>query len=139
MDGLKELISERKYILSKVAEEGRIKVFSRMIEKFMHSFPQILFFSLPLIALVLQLLYIRRRKQFFYVNHGIFLIHIYIYSFINLIVYFSIGKLGSVLGWRLGGLDTICIGRYMPYGMYIKQCVIFMGSDVLKQLLSFCC
>ena len=84
----------------KIKEEGTPKVFTQLLDKFMHSFPQILFLSLPLIALVLQLLYIRRRKQFYYVNHGIFLIHIYIYSFINLIVYFSIGKLGEAFGWN---------------------------------------
>ncbi|HLX93189.1 MAG TPA: DUF3667 domain-containing protein, partial [Puia sp.] len=45
-------------------------------ENFTHSFPKILFFSLPFFAMILQLVYVRR-KQFLYTNHGIFSIHIY--------------------------------------------------------------
>ncbi len=49
--------------------------------KFIHFFPQMLFVSLPLFALVLQLMY-ARRKQFFYVNHIIYSIHLYCAIFI---------------------------------------------------------
>lgn len=50
-------------------------------ENFTHHFPQLLFTSLPLFALLLKLLY-RRRKQFFYINHAIFTIHLYCATFI---------------------------------------------------------
>lgn len=47
-----------------------------MWEIFLHKLPQVLFISLPLLALLLKLLYIRR-KEFYYVSHGIFSIHFY--------------------------------------------------------------
>ncbi|MBV9988049.1 MAG: DUF3667 domain-containing protein [Chitinophagaceae bacterium] len=52
-----------------------------IIEKFNHLFPQMLFVSLPLLALALKLLYVRR-KNFYYVNHVIFTIHLYCGTFI---------------------------------------------------------
>lgn len=54
-------------------------------EDFTHHFPQLLFTSLPLFALLLQLLY-RRRKQFFYMNHAIFTIHLYCATFIIILL-----------------------------------------------------
>ncbi len=120
----------------RVKEEGKTKVFSQMVDKFMHSFPQILFFSLPLIALVLQLLYIRRRKQFFYVNHGIFLIHIYIYSFINLIVYFSIGKLDKLFGWSWVAWIQFALFLYALWYVY-KAMRNFYGQRRFKTIVKF--
>jgi len=49
--------------------------------KFIHLFPQMLFVSLPLFALLLQAMYARRR-QFYYVNHIIYSIHLYCAIFI---------------------------------------------------------
>lgn len=64
----------------------------------MHSLPQLLFISLPLLALLFKLLYIRR-KEFYYVNHGIFSLHLYIFIFIALLVIFSLNELNSGLHW----------------------------------------
>lgn len=60
---------------------------------FKHRFPQILFISLPLFALILMLLY-HRNKQIYYVNHVVFSIHLYCAFFI--IVLFSL-LAGSIL------------------------------------------
>lgn len=49
--------------------------------KFIHLFPQILFVSLPLFALLLQAMY-TGEKQFYYVNHVIYSIHLYCALFI---------------------------------------------------------
>lgn len=61
-----------------------------------HSLPQMLFISLPFLALILKLLYVRR-KQFYYVSHGIFSIHLYIFLFIAMLFLFSLGKLDGAL------------------------------------------
>jgi hypothetical protein len=63
-----------------------------------HSLPQILFISLPLLALILKLFYIRR-KQFYYVGHGIFSLHLYIFLFIAMLVLFCIYKSNNYLHW----------------------------------------
>jgi hypothetical protein len=62
------------------------------LETFLHSLPQMLFLSLPLLALILKLLYIRR-KQFYYVNHLIFGIHFYIFLFIDMLLIFVSSRL----------------------------------------------
>ena len=69
-----------------------------LINRFMHSLPQMLFVMLPLFALILKLVYIRR-KQFYYVDHVIFTIHLYIFIFLVMLVTFGISKLRSLLHW----------------------------------------
>lgn len=69
-----------------------------LINKFMHSLPQMLFVLLPLFALILKLVYIRR-KQFYYVDHIIFTLHLYIFVFLAMLVTFGIGRLKSYLHW----------------------------------------
>jgi hypothetical protein len=83
------------------------------IEKFKHSIPQMMFVSLPLIALLLQLLYIRRRKQFFYVDHLILLIHVFIAVFISLLVYYGLSALYDITHFRLFSWITTLISIYI--------------------------
>jgi len=66
----------------------------------LHKLPYLLFISLPLFAFLLKILYIRR-KQFFYADHGIFTIHHYIFSFLNLLFILGFNKLESITGWSI--------------------------------------
>lgn len=72
---------------------------SALFSIFTHSFPQILFVSLPIFALLLKLLYIRR-KNFYYVSHGIFAIHFYIFLFIAMLFVFGTGLLKENFHWQ---------------------------------------
>ena len=63
---------------------NKSEILKAILEKFKHLFPQMLFVSLPIFALLLQLLYIRR-KNFYYVNHVVFTIHLYCGTFIILL------------------------------------------------------
>ncbi|MEP7237777.1 MAG: DUF3667 domain-containing protein [Ferruginibacter sp.] len=75
----------------------------------LHSVPQMLFILLPLFAGILKLLYIRR-KNYYYVNHSIFSIHFYIFSFITMLVLFGLGRLNEELNWTfISIVDTIII------------------------------
>ena len=71
---------------------------SEIAKSILHRLPQLLFISLPLFALLLKLLYIRRKK-FFYVDHAVFSIHLYIFLFISILVLFGLSKLNEWLGW----------------------------------------
>lgn len=66
---------------------------------FMHYFPQLLFVSLPIFALILKLLY-RRRKDYYYVSHGIFSIHFYIFVFIAMMLALCFTELEHALQWK---------------------------------------
>ncbi|MGC4102656.1 DUF3667 domain-containing protein [Ferruginibacter sp.] len=65
----------------------------------LHSLPQLFFISLPLFALLLKILY-NRRKQFYYVNHGIFSVHFYIFMFITMLLTFGLAKFNSAMHWK---------------------------------------
>lgn len=61
----------------------------------LHRLPYMLFVSLPLFALILKLVYIRR-KQFYYADHGVFTIHLYIFTFLMLMIIFALDKLDDL-------------------------------------------
>ena len=80
-----------------------------IFEKFKHMFPQMLFCSLPLFALLLQLLYVRR-KSFFYVNHVVFTIHLYCGTFIIILSYILLDALLKTVNFHnklIGVLFTL--------------------------------
>jgi hypothetical protein len=79
------------------------KFISDFIQSIMHHFPQILFVSLPFVALVLKLLYLRQ-KRLYYVSHAIFTIHLYIFVFIAMLFEIGIQQLD-----KLGDLSWISI------------------------------
>jgi len=76
----------------------KLDAFRDFKELLLHSLPQLLFLSLPLLALILKLVYVRRR-DFYYVSHGIFSLHLYIFVFIFLLLIFSLNSLNDMLGW----------------------------------------
>jgi hypothetical protein len=67
---------------------------------FIHRLPYLLFISLPIFALILKLLY-SRRKEFFYADHLIFTIHHYIFSFLLLLIFFAVSQLRDLSGWGI--------------------------------------
>ncbi len=113
--------------------EERMK---EMANRFAHYFPQLLFVSLPLIALVLKLLYIRRRKEYYFVTHGIFLIHVYVYTFLNLTLYLVISKLKDYLGWNWLSIFQFLLFLHSVWYVY-KAMRIFYQQQRLKTLLKF--
>jgi Protein of unknown function (DUF3667) len=75
-------------------------ILSAFFHILLHSLPQMFFVLLPLFAGILKLLYIRRRN-YYYVNHGIFSVHFYIFSFISMLVMFGLSTLNSSLHWGI--------------------------------------
>jgi hypothetical protein len=75
---------------------------ARVVNSFLHSFPTLLFISLPLLALLLKLLYVRHDKIYL-VNHGVYLIHLYIFTFLVMLLFFSADELERFSGWSFWG------------------------------------
>jgi len=96
------------------------QLFKELGNKFIHTFPYLLFVSLPLFTLFLKLLYFRH-KQYYFVDHGIMLLHLYIFTFLLMMVFFGIDKLEKTLGWNwLGFLQAAVI----IYGIwYAYKCL----------------
>jgi hypothetical protein len=105
--------------------------------RFMHKLPYVLFVSLPLFALILKLLY-RRRKDILYADHAVFTLYHYILSFILLLFFFMIFALNQKLEWSLlsllsGGL-LISIPAYLFIALR-KFYVEGLGKTLLKFML----
>jgi hypothetical protein len=110
-------------------------LFRELINNYVHNCPKVLFVSLPIFALLLKLLYIRR-KQFYYVDHGIFAVHLYIFSFLILLILFGIGGLHSYTGWAW--LDWL-FGLIILYAFiyYYKAMRKFYGQRRAKTITKY--
>ncbi|MDB5196987.1 MAG: hypothetical protein JWP88_1358, partial [Flaviaesturariibacter sp.] len=114
-----------------------------IIEQFLHRLPYLLFVSLPFFALILKLLYYRR-KQFFYSDHIVFTLYHYIFSFLLLLLMLGSVRLAdwtkwSVFGWVTAGLG-IWWAIYLYKGMrqfYEQRRGKTIGKFVLLNLLGF--
>lgn len=85
-NALQRYISLKGIKVYEVYDGDPYNFFPRVVEKFLHSVSKIFFISLPIFAGLLSLLYIRRRKQFYYAAHAIFSLHYYCVLFIFLIL-----------------------------------------------------
>jgi hypothetical protein len=86
-------------------------------ENILHSFPKILFVTLPIFALILNILYFRHKKQYYYVDHGIFAIHVYCATFILLMLAILVNKLGDAIG--VGWVQVISMILQLGIWFYI--------------------
>jgi hypothetical protein len=128
-------IKHRLVTLNKRYENEPGGLIQDMIGKFMHNSPKALFISLPVFALLLKLLYVRRR-QFYYVDHGIFAVHLYIYSFLVLLVLFGLNTLHKYTGlaifnWIFG---FACL---YPFIYYYKAMRRFYAQSRWKTVLKY--
>ena len=92
------------------------QIFKAFKNTLIHSLPQMLFISLPLLALIFKLLYVRR-KQFYYVSHGIFSLHWYIFLFIAMLFLFGLSKLNNYLHW---GILSFTFG-ILTFGLFVYE------------------
>lgn len=93
--GLIKIITRKSVALNEKYGGDQNKVAAELINKFLHTFPYLLFVSLPLYALFLKLLYIRKRKEYYFSDHGVFLIHLYIFTFLFLLIYFGLDEIAE--------------------------------------------
>jgi hypothetical protein len=113
--------------------------FAHFREKFLHSFPKILFISLPFFALILRLVYIRR-KQYYYTSHGIFTIHVYCATFILMLILILSNQLQAAVSWKwlhviLGIIDFV-VWIYMMVYLY-KAMRRFYGQKRFKTFMKY--
>jgi hypothetical protein len=105
-----------------------------ILERFLHMFPQMLFVSLPFFALILQLLYVRR-KQLYYVNHVVFTIHLYCGTFILILASLLLGSLFEALhiNMKLFGIIAYLIILFYWYKSFRN----YYGQSRSKTIFKF--
>jgi hypothetical protein len=103
--------------------------------RFMHKLPYVLFVSLPLFALILKLLY-RRKRNILYSDHVVFTLYQYILSFILLLLFFMVIALNQKLDWRIlsfvSGILMFSIPTYLFFSLKV-----FYGDGIMRTLLKF--
>jgi hypothetical protein len=136
---LKKIFRRKLIILQEEDQKDKSAYFEHFRENFLHSFPKILFFSLPFFALILKLVYIRRKK-FYYVDHGIFAIDVYCATFILMLVLILLNQLGDMASWGwlhvLTGIISFAIWIYI-YIYFYKAMRRFYQQGRVKTILKY--
>jgi hypothetical protein len=101
----------------------------RLAADFLRYAPTVMFILLPVFALVLKALYIRRRR--FYAEHFIFLLHTHAFIFLQFTVLLLLVLPGWTPGWLVGGI----IGWMILY-TYLAMKRVY-GQGWLKTLLKW--
>lgn len=78
-------------------EMGDNNFFKAILEQFEHDLPRMLFFLVPVIALILKLLYVRR--HIYYINHLVFALYTHAFVFILLIFSIPLSYFRDFTGW----------------------------------------
>lgn len=95
---LKQKVNERAYQINTSFRQDPRSTILSLTDKFLHSFPYILFVSLPLFAVFLKLLYSRK---YYFTDHIMFLIFLYIFTFLVFIVMIIFSQLENLTGLNI--------------------------------------
>ena len=128
-------LNRRMIELDKRFDGNSNKMMQTMLGNFMHRFPQMLFVSLPLFALFLKLIY-WRSKEFYFVSHAIFSLHIYIFTFIILLVQIGISQLSEALHWEISDTVSFIVALVILFYEY-KAMRNFYGQSRGKTIAKF--
>jgi hypothetical protein len=132
---LKKSLNKKGIVLEQKYKGNKRQLWADMIDKFLHSIPYMLFISLPLYALWLKLLYVRRKK-FYYADHGVFLIHLYVFTFLLLLFIVAFDKLRTFTGYGIWGFIEAAFGIAGIYYAF-RAMYKFYRQGVVKTLLKF--
>ena len=137
-DGWLERMLARKGIEANEKYRGNLRGGTEQLTNiFLHNLPSLLFISLPFFALILRLLYIRRR-HFFYADHFIFSLYHYIFSFILLLLVFGLSALNQWSGWNIFRYLVVLLFLAGPVYLFFSMKNFYRqatGKTVLKFLL----
>jgi hypothetical protein len=112
----RQLLARKALIFNQKYKERPDEASKIFWESFVHRLPYMLFLSLPFFALILQILY-RRRKNFYYSDHAVFTIYHYILSFILLLIVFGFTTLQQKVGW--GFLAYVIPVFFLAWPVYL--------------------
>jgi hypothetical protein len=125
----------KKFTYNKELRENPLETVSQWTEIFLHKLPYLLFISLPIFALILKLLNVRRSK-FYYADHAIFAIHHYVFSFIVLLSIFllAVAARNPSFEWLTVIIVALCI--IWPVHLFIAM-LNFYKQGWLKTFAKF--
>ncbi len=98
-------------------------------DSLIHKLPYLLFLSLPFFALILKLLYIRR-KNFYYSDHAVFTLYHYILSFVLMLFLFGVSALRDWSDWGIFNLIVILLFFSWPVYLYLQMKKFYQQSHL---------
>ncbi len=112
--------------------EEAVDKFSEVI---LHRLPYMLFVSLPLFALLLKLVYFRR-KEYYYADHGVFTIHLYVFTFILMALVFALDKIKNLT--HIQSINWLVVGLFLLDLFYLYKAMrYFYQQKRAKTILKF--
>lgn len=133
---MRQLVYKQLDLNKKYNNDSRLIVRAFM-DKIMHSLPQMLFVSLPFFALLLKWLYFRNKKLF-YVDHLVFTVHFYIFSFFAMFIMYAITKINNQLDLGIFRLINFLLFLGMLFYEYKAMRKFYLqsrGKTIAKFLL----
>lgn len=102
-------------------EAGKKEYLLKVVEGFLHNIPKMLFILLPVFALFLKMLYIRR-KQYYYVDHATLSLHYFSFIFLLLSIFsFGLDRLFNTSIFTGIALVWITIYLYLAMKCIYRQ------------------
>ena len=132
---LRRQLIYREIAINKKYGHNRSQIWSDLMNRLTHAFPQLLFISLPLFALVLKLLYIRR-KRFYYAAHLIFSVNLYIFAFMVMLLIIGISKVDELFGLNWLGIVKLLLIALVFFYEY-KSMRKFYAQNRAKTIMKF--
>jgi len=130
----RKVMKQNLYLKEKYKDDDQ-SIWKHVVEKMLHLFPQLLFVSLPLFALLLQLMYIHHRNKYYYVNHIIYTIHLYCAIFIIILLSMLVQYIFHLLHWHgagTAGLFFTLAGYFYWYKSMRNFYMQGRGKTILK-------
>jgi hypothetical protein len=125
----------KKYFSIRDKSNGRmVNVTEAIKEDFIHRLPMLVFISLPLCALILKLLY--RRRRFYYSDHAVFTLYQYIAGFILMLLMFTVGRLEEKSGWDVFNWLLAILFAYGGFHL-LRSMKTFYAQGWSKTILKF--
>ncbi len=120
------------------------QLISALLETMLHKISTVLFIALPFLAFILYLLFIRK-KNFYFMHHGIFVLHLATSFFLVLFIVELLGilHLATHFEWIEHASGWLILGWFVYYLICFKnfyqlswwESVLFYGSSLILQQL----
>jgi hypothetical protein len=135
-DGLlTRFLNSKQIKWSKKFSEDQAGALAELIDIFIKGFSNVAFLSLPALAFILYLIFIRRRN-FGYVHHTIFLLHLYVFYFIMVMLNFLLKSPAEIEGWGFMHFPAALVILWIIYYGY-RAFVNFYQLSAKRALLNY--
>ncbi len=112
--GFENYLERRLAAAATIYHKAPNEFMEQLTEKFIHSFSNVFLISLPLFALVLQLLYIRR-KEYYFVAHAVFSIHFFCMVFAALLALLAVFYYTNGTDSEIAGIAGLTLMMLIPF------------------------